>query len=118
MAILEMPHDPATVARHVGSGAWDNGTLDDHLRRHARERGGKLALVDRRWRLTFAELDRLAGRMACGLLALGVGPGDVISIQLPNWAEWLVAHSAATRIGTPAGGIAPAICARSTASGI
>ena len=55
--------------------------------------------MDRRWRLTYAELDRLAHRMACGLLHWGVGAGDVISIQLPNWAEWLIAHCAASKIG-------------------
>src|SRR5262245_62365621 len=37
--------------------------------------------------------------MACGLMHLGVGPGDVVSIQLPNWAEWLIVHCAATKIG-------------------
>jgi acyl-CoA synthetase (AMP-forming)/AMP-acid ligase II len=55
--------------------------------------------VDRRWRLTYRELDRLAHRAACGLRHLGVGPGDVISLQLPNWAEWLIVHCAATKIG-------------------
>jgi cyclohexanecarboxylate-CoA ligase len=99
VAIQEIYHDPATIARRVGTGAWANRTLDDDLRRHARDRGGKVALVDRRFRLTYAELDGLAHRLACGLLHLGVGPGDVVSIQLPNWAEWLIAHCAVTRIG-------------------
>ena len=99
MAIREIFHDSATIRRHVASGAWANETLDDDVRRHARERGAKLALVDRRWRLTYGELDRLAQRVACGLLELGVGTGDVVSIQLPNWAEWLIVHCAATRIG-------------------
>ena len=99
MAIREIFHAARTIQRHVASGAWANRTLDDDLRRHARERGEKLALVDRRWRLTYGELDRLAQRVACGLLELGVGAGDVLSIQLPNWAEWLIVHCAATRIG-------------------
>jgi acyl-CoA synthetase (AMP-forming)/AMP-acid ligase II len=99
MAIPEIFHDAGTIQRHVASGAWANRTLDDDLRRHARERGDKLALVDRRWRLSYAELDRLAHRVACGLLHLGVGEGDVVSLQLPNWAEWLIVHCAATRIG-------------------
>src|SRR6185369_12301407 len=41
----------------------------------------------------------LAHRAACGLLHLGVRGGDVVSIQLPNWAEWLIVHCAATKIG-------------------
>jgi acyl-CoA synthetase (AMP-forming)/AMP-acid ligase II len=99
MAIRETFHDAETIARHTRTGEWAGLTLDDHLRIHAHDRGDKVAIVDRRWRLTFRELDRLAHRVACAFLALGVGPGDVISIQLPNWAEWLIAHCAATKIG-------------------
>ena len=50
-------------------------------------------------RVTFAELDAESRRVAANLAAWGVGHGDVISIQLPNWAEFAVAHLAATRIG-------------------
>jgi len=99
MAIRDLYHDAATIARYVRGGEWADRTLDDHVQTHARGRGDKLAVVDRRWRLTYRELNRLAHRVACGLLHLGVGPGDVISIQLPNWAEWLIVHCAATKIG-------------------
>src|SRR5437867_10462179 len=99
MAIRDIYHDADTIQRSVQGGAWSNTTLDDYLQQHARERGDKLAIVDRAWRLTFAELDRLARRVAGGLLRLGLTPGDVISIQTPNWAEWLIMHCAATKIG-------------------
>lgn len=99
MAIRDIYHDAGTIARHVRDGEWADRTLADHLEGHARDRADKLAIVDRRWRLTYRELDRLAHRVACGLLHLGVGPGDVVSIQLPNWAEWLIVHCAATKIG-------------------
>lgn len=99
MAIREIYHDAATIEVRVGTGVWPNKTLDDYLRRHATERGDKLVMVDRKWRLSFAELERLAHRVACGLYQLGIRPGDVISIQLPNWAEWLILHCAATKLG-------------------
>ena len=99
MAIREIYHDADTIQRSVQCGAWSNATLDDYLQQHARERGDKVAIVDRGWRLTFADLDRLARRVAGGLLHLGLTSGDVISIQTPNWAEWLIAHCAATKIG-------------------
>ena len=99
MAIREKFHDDADIEAHTASGAWQNGTLDDSLSQHASERGDKLVLVDRNWRLTFAELDRLAHRVACALFHDGIRPGDVISIQMPNWAEWLIMHCAATKIG-------------------
>ena len=99
MAIRDIYHDADTIQRAVQSGAWSNTTLDDYLQQHARERGDKLAIVDRGWRLTFADLDRLARRAAGGLVRLGLRSGDVISIQTPNWAEWLIVHCAATKIG-------------------
>jgi acyl-CoA synthetase (AMP-forming)/AMP-acid ligase II len=99
MAIRHVYHDARTIQRYVQSGAWANTTLDDHLQQHARERGEKVALIDRCWRLTFAELNRLAHRVACGLLHLGLSAGDVISMQTPNWAEWLIMHCAASKIG-------------------
>jgi cyclohexanecarboxylate-CoA ligase len=99
MAIREIYHDAATIEARVAAGEWRNQTLDDYLRRHAVERGEQLVMIDRKWRLTFAELDRLAHRAACRLYQLGIRPGDVISIQLPNWAEWLILHCAATKLG-------------------
>jgi len=104
MAIRDIFHDPETIQRYRQAGAWSDATLDDALQEHARARGDKLAIVDRAWRLTFAELDRLAHRVACGLLRLGLTSGDVISIQTPNWAEWLIMHCAATRDGSREGG--------------
>ncbi len=99
MAIREIYHDAETIQRNVESGVWLNTTLDDYLQQHARDCGDKLALVDRRWRLTYADLNRLAHRTACGLLQLGVTSGDVVSLQTPNWAEWLILHCAITKIG-------------------
>jgi cyclohexanecarboxylate-CoA ligase len=99
MAIRDIHHDADAIQRCGQGGAWPNTTLDDYLQQHARERADKLAIIDRRWRLTFADLDRLARRAACGLLHLGLTAGDVISIQTPNWAEWLIMHCAATKIG-------------------
>ena len=91
--------DPALAAARTEAGEWQNKTLDDYLQQHARAQPGKLVLVDRKWRLSFAELDRLAHRAACAFYQFGLRPGDVISIQLPNRAEWLIAFCAATKLG-------------------
>jgi cyclohexanecarboxylate-CoA ligase len=99
MAIRDIYHDTDTIWRYGQSGEWLGNTLDDYLQQHAQQRGDKLVIIDRRWRLTFADLDRLARRAACGLLHLGLTSGDVISLQTPNWAEWLIMHCAATKIG-------------------
>ena len=99
MAIRDIYHDAETIARYVRSGEWANATLDDHLQHHARERGDKLAIVDRRWRLTFADSTGWPTASPAASCTWASASGDVISIQLPNWAEWLIAHCAATKIG-------------------
>ena len=38
-------------------------------------------------------------RLAGGLRALGIQPGDVVAVQLPNWQECFVAHAAAWSCG-------------------
>lgn len=41
----------------------------------------------------------MVDRIALGLLNIGLGKGDVISFQLPNWNEFIILHYAVTRIG-------------------
>jgi acyl-CoA synthetase (AMP-forming)/AMP-acid ligase II len=41
----------------------------------------------RPWHGTFADLELEARRFAAGLAARGIGPGDVVACQLPNWSE-------------------------------
>ncbi|WAH36300.1 AMP-binding protein [Alicyclobacillus dauci] len=78
---------------------WPNKTILDYLDASIAQVPDKTAIFDRRSRYTYRELGRLADRVALGLLELGVGKGDVISIQLPNWNEFIILHIAATRIG-------------------
>jgi len=69
------------------------------LSRHAGATPAKVAVVDDHRRLTYAALDALVDRVAGGLLARGVGPGDVVTSQLPNCVEALAVALAANRIG-------------------
>lgn len=41
----------------------------------------------RPWSGTFRDVERVARRLAGGLRARGVGAGDVVAFQLPNWME-------------------------------
>jgi acyl-CoA synthetase (AMP-forming)/AMP-acid ligase II len=50
-------------------------------------------------RLTYAELDQEASRLARGLLDLGVGKGDKVGLWMPNNPEWVVAYFAIARVG-------------------
>lgn len=43
---------------------------------------------------TLGELFAESCRVGAGLVALGIGPGDVVAVQLPNWRECFTAHAA------------------------
>ena len=95
------------IDRHTAEGYWQNRTITDYLDEAAERSPDKLAFIDPRNQVTFAELRQQVDRAALGLLELGVGPGDVVSLQLPNWIEWVVVHYAATRIGAVSNPLIP-----------
>ncbi len=53
----------------------------------------------RPWEGTFADVDRAARALATSLQAEGVGPGDVVMFQLPNWVEAGITFWAAAYLG-------------------
>ncbi|HTS96310.1 MAG TPA: AMP-binding protein [Streptosporangiaceae bacterium] len=67
--------------------------------RSARRYGPKPALVAGERTLTYQALHDLCDRVAGGLRALGVRPGDRVSLYSPNRWEWVVAYHAALRAG-------------------
>lgn len=48
---------------------------------------------------SFEALDDLAGRIASGLAAKGVNPGDRVLLHLPNSLQWVVIYHAIARLG-------------------
>ena len=69
-----------------------------------------LMFVDEDMRtLTFAEYWSEAELAAAGLGASGIGPGDVVSWQLPNWIETFVLAGALSRIGAVQSPLATAL---------
>jgi cyclohexanecarboxylate-CoA ligase len=88
---------------HVERGEWPRPSLSAaldarvaatpdaiYLIEGAREGGG---------RVTFRELAARAARIAVALRGLGIGRGDVVSWQLPNWLEGTALAVALDRIG-------------------
>ena len=82
---------PERRAAFVASGAWDDATLAARVAHHAATRGGDVAVVDEDGRRTYAELARGAAAFADALHGFGVAAGDVVSVQLPNRYETVVA---------------------------
>jgi len=86
--------------RYCEEGMWDDRTLLDYFDAAVVRTPQAIAVVGPRGeRLTFAQLDETSRRVAAHFAALGLKKGDVISIQLPSWAEFAVVHLAATRLG-------------------
>jgi len=93
---------PAMIARRD----WRDETLLDHLACALTDTPDKPALVAFRTdgattetRLTYRELDARADLVARNLAARGVGAGDTVSFQLPNWWEFTVLHLACLKLG-------------------
>ena len=87
------------IAKYTDGGFWVNRVITDYLDEWTERTPDKVAFIDSRRQITYAELRAEVDRCALGLLELGIEPGDVVSFQLPNWIEWVVLHYACTRIG-------------------
>ena len=65
----------------------------------ARRFGDKDALVVESETFTFTELEMMSNRVANGLVAIGVHPGDRVTLYGQNCWEWLVAYYAIAKTG-------------------
>ena len=96
------PVAPALVERYRAEGWWDDAALGDTVARGLGRMGAATFTVRssvRPWRGTFAQVDRAARALAAALHDDGVGPGDVVVLQLPNWVEAGIAFWAAAYLG-------------------
>jgi cyclohexanecarboxylate-CoA ligase len=97
---MERPaYDPAREREFISRGWWADDTLPAWLARHARERPDASAVVAASTTITWKGLQERVLKAAEGLRRRGVGPGDVVAVQLANTPEFLVAHLAACRLG-------------------
>ncbi|MFI6291366.1 (2,3-dihydroxybenzoyl)adenylate synthase [Nonomuraea sp. NPDC050790] len=72
------------AARYRAAGYWAGITFGDLLRDLAARYGERPALISPQERWSFRELDVRADRLAAGLRARGIGPGDRVVVQSPN----------------------------------
>ena len=79
--------------------AYADGTLVDHLRRHAIERPQATALIFKDRRLTWKELDEQSDACAAGLASLGVRRGERVAVILPSCPQWVIAQFALWKLG-------------------
>lgn len=73
--------------------------VSDILRRHVRENPHKTAIIFGDRRISYSELDTLINRAAGGLIRLGLGREDVLSLFLPSLPELIIAYLGTVRAG-------------------
>lgn len=109
---LPVPGDLAAAWRAAGH--WTDEILTNRLvGSGARATDPSIpVVVDGRVRLSGPALTDAALRVASGLHALGVGPGDVVLHRLPNWWETVVLSWATWCLGAVLCPVTPALGAR------
>jgi acyl-CoA synthetase (AMP-forming)/AMP-acid ligase II len=98
--------DAERARRYLAEGLWNDDTLGTVLARGFAAAPGNVVSFRsdvRPWVGTFAEAADRARRVAGGLLAAGVQPGDPVAFQLPNWPEagplfWAIAFLGAVPV--------------------
>ena len=87
------------------AGYWLDRTVDQLLDEAIARTPDKISIIADRadrepaLRLTYRELGNLVDRASGSLRLLGVGPRDVVTVQLPNWWEFVVTSLACSKIG-------------------
>jgi acyl-CoA synthetase len=88
--------------RYEAAGWWTRETMGDMLAEGlaaAPDQTFRVHSGTRPWTGTFRDVELVARRLAAGLRERGVGPGDVLVFQLPNWMEAAATFWAASFLG-------------------
>ena len=86
-------------------GIWPKGLLIDHVSRWAKKKPDAVAITSinsmrgRMETVSYRQLWQYSQRIAIGLAQLGIGKGEVVSFQMPNWWEFAALHLACLSIG-------------------
>lgn len=107
MPILEPTYVPPRAAAWRRDGSWGSDTIWTAYALTAARRPDALAIIDGGVRLDFPTVARRATAIAGRLRGLGVGAGDPVAFQLPNWWETVVVYLALARLGAVAVPILP-----------
>jgi len=94
-----VPFPPEFARRYREKGYWRDRSLADEFATVFERYAGRVALIDRDARVTYAELDRVSERLALNLLDAGLAPLDRVVVQLPNVAEFVYLYFALQKIG-------------------
>lgn len=94
-----VPYPEATVRHYRAAGLWGTSTIATEFHQVARNHPDRDAVVALNGRLTYQELDVRTDRLAAGLAALGLRPGDPVLFQVTNRLESVVAWYGVLKAG-------------------
>ena len=78
----------------------EGAVISERLFTLAAQDGGRELIVDPVFgRVSYGQAAEQVERLAYGLRAHGIGRGDIVILQLPNWAPYLIFHVALSAIG-------------------
>ena len=92
-------YNQAMVDEFVRDGYWTTETFYDFYERNAREMGDQEALVDSRYRVTWAEAKKLTDAIAASWVEAGLSKDARVIIQSPNSVYGFLARIASARAG-------------------
>lgn len=100
MTLREALTFPAERAAHyIEQGYWKNETLSGWLAVNADRQPDAPAVIQAGGRISYVELKNRVDRLTRGLMALGLMKGDVVAVQLPNSAEFIISYLAIAAFG-------------------
>lgn len=92
--------DPTLRQRYYAAGYWSEQTLLDVWNERAALHPQRCYVSDDRGhRLSYGQVDEQATQLGAWLQQQGVSEGDVVSFQVPVWAEFAVVYVACLKIG-------------------
>ena len=94
-----MSYPPERARSYIEHGWWRDDTLAKWLDRHATATPDAPAIRHGDKTITYGALAKQVANLAGALAALGIAKGEVVSVQLPNVAEFLIAYLAITSLG-------------------
>jgi 2,3-dihydroxybenzoate-AMP ligase len=94
-----VPFPPEFAKRYRDRGYWRGVSLAQEFAPLFERYAGRIAVLDRGARYTYAEIDRASDRLALNLLDAGLAPLDRVVVQLPNVVEFVFLYFALQKIG-------------------
>lgn len=92
-------YTPEMITEYTKKGYWDSTRLCDTWDRNAQIYPDKVALVDSKSKLTWAQANLYIDRLALGLAELDIAKDELLAIQLPNMIELVLLRVACEKAG-------------------